>query len=131
MGFLNKLKNKTTDKIADRASTAIVNKMFGKKDKEEGYVEEQPVQESAPVQEAAPVQQEAPQVQITQQEAQAMAAASVDPEAINQAMGIAYNTKRCPECQAICMNSPVECPYCHADLRSVKPLTPKELEELE
>ena len=57
--------------------------------------------------------------------AQAMSAQSAQ-----YAMGIAYNTKRCPECQAICLNAPVNCPYCGADLKGVKPLTPKELEEL-
>ena len=41
-----------------------------------------------------------------------------------------YNTKKCPECQALCFDAPVECPYCHADLKSVKPLTPKEFDKL-
>ncbi len=41
-----------------------------------------------------------------------------------------YNTKKCPECQALCFNAPVKCPYCEADLKSVKPLTPKEFDKL-
>lgn len=41
-----------------------------------------------------------------------------------------YNTKKCPECQALCFDAPVTCPYCEADLRSVKPLTPKEFDKL-
>lgn len=41
-----------------------------------------------------------------------------------------YNTKKCPECQALCFDAPVKCPYCEADLKSVKPLSPKEFDKL-
>lgn len=41
-----------------------------------------------------------------------------------------YNTKKCPECQALCFDAPVTCPYCGVDLKSVKPLTPKEYDKL-
>ena len=103
MGFLSKLKYKVEDKATDR----IVDKMFGKKQKEAEV-------------EAAVEEQQA----IANAQAASMSAAQ-------DAMGMAYNTKRCPDCQAICFNAPVTCPYCGADLKSVKPLTPKELEELE
>ena len=92
---------------------------------------------SAPA--AAPAAQE-PQMTEAQAQAiaqqqmaaqQAAAANMPTQEQMNMAMGMAYNTKRCPECQAVCFNSPVECPYCHADLKGVKPLTPEELEALE
>ena len=45
-------------------------------------------------------------------------------------MGVRYNTKRCPECNSVCFDSPIECPYCHADLKAVKPMTQKELKAL-
>ena len=88
----------------------------------------------------APAAQEQPQMTEAQAQAiaqqqmaaqQAAAASMPTQEQMNAAMGMAYNTKRCPECQAVCFNSPVECPYCHADLKSVKPLTPEKLEKLE
>ncbi len=134
LGLLSKIKYKTTDRIADKVSDGIVNKMFGKK-KEQEY-EEQPQAPAAaePVQEEAPQMTEAQAQAIAQQQmaAQQAAAASMpSQEQMNAAMGMAYNTKRCPECQAVCFNSPVECPYCHADLKGVKPLTPEELEALE
>ncbi len=128
MGFLERLSRKTSEKAADRAADKIVNKIFGKK-------EEKVEQEAAPVQEA-PVESpevEEPEVQeLTPEQQQAIAQAQASSMgAAQDAMGIAYNTKRCPECQAICFNAPVECPYCHADLKGVKPLTPEELEALE
>ena len=134
MGLLSKIKYKTTDRIADKVSDGIVNKMFGKK-KEQEY-EEQPQAPAAaePVPETeAPRMTEAEAQAIAQQQmaAQQAAAASINSEQMTAAMGIAYNTKRCPECQAVCFNAPVECPYCHADLKGVKPLTPEELEALE
>ena len=128
MGFLERLSRKTSEKAADRAADKIVNKIFGKKG-------EKVEQEAAPVQEAPAVSPEVeePEVrELSEEEQQAIAQAQAAGMASAQdAMGIAYNTKRCPECQAICLNAPVECPYCGADLKSVKPLTPKELEELE
>ena len=128
MGFLEKLARKTTDKAADRAADKIVNKIFGKK--EEKYVEEsEPVQETPA---AAPVAEEPEVKELTPEQQQAVAQAqAASMGAAQDAMGIAYNTKRCPECQAICFNAPAQCPYCGADIKSVKPLTPKELEELE
>ena len=128
MGFLDKLARKTTDKAADRASDRIVNKIFGKK---ESRVEEETVQvQQAPA--PAPVAEEPEVRELTSEQQQAIASAQAAGMASAQeAMGMAYNTKRCPECQAICFNAPVACPYCGADLKSVKPLTPKELEELE
>ena len=126
MGFLDKLARKTTDKAADRASDKIVNKIFGKK---ENKVET----EAAPTQQSAPAVEEVPETRaLTPEEQQAIAnAQAASMGAAQDAMGMAYNTKRCPECQAICFNAPVICPYCGADLKAVKPLTPKELEELE
>ena len=129
MGFLDKLARKTTDKAADRAADKIVNKIFGKK--EEKYVEDpEPVEQAAP---AAVPEVEEPEVkELTPEQQQAIAQAqTASMGAAQDAMGIAYNTKRCPECQAICFNAPATCPYCGADIKSVKPLTPKELEELE
>ena len=126
MGFLNKLKYKAEDRVADK----IVDKMFGKKQKEaevEAAVAEQQV---AAAQAEAAAQPETRT--LTPEEQQAIAnAQAASMSAAQDAMGMAYNTKRCPECQAICFNAPVTCPYCGADLKSVKPLTPKELEELE
>lgn len=126
MGFLDKLARKTTDKAADRASDKIVNKIFGKK---ENRIET----EVAPTQQSAPAVEEVPETRaLTPEEQQAIAnAQAASMGAAQDAMGMAYNTKRCPECQAICFNAPVICPYCGADLKAVKPLTPKELEELE
>ena len=128
MGFLERLSRKTSERAADRAADKIVNKIFGKK-------EEKVEQEAAPVQEA-PVESpevEEPEVQeLTPEQQQAIAQAQASSMgAAQDAMGIAYNTKRCPECQAICFNAPATCPYCGADIKAVKPLTPKELEELE
>ena len=127
MGFLERLSRKTSEKAADRVSDKIVNKVFGKKEKTT-------VGEETPVQQAAPVEDvEVPETrELTAEEQQAIAnAQAASMSAAQDAMGMAYNTKRCPECQAICFNAPVTCPYCGADLKSVKPLTPKELEELE
>ena len=126
MGFLNKLKYKAEDRVADK----IVDKMFGKKQKEaevEATVAEQQV---AAAQAEAAAQPETRTLTPEEQRAIANAQAA-SMSAAQDAMGMAYNTKRCPECQAICFNAPVTCPYCGADLKSVKPLTPKELEELE
>ncbi len=127
MGFLDKLARKTTDKAADRAADKIVNKIFGKKE------DKQVVEEPVVAAETSVPEAEEPEVrELTPEQQQAIANAQASSMAQAQdAMGIAYNTKRCPSCQAICFNAPVECPYCGADLKSVKPLTPKELEELE
>ena len=128
MGFLDRLSSKTANKAADRISDKIVDGIFGKKKKE---VEEEAVQQAA---ETVTEASETPQVeqrQLTPEEQAAIAnAQAMSAQSAQDAMGIAYNTKRCPECQALCMNAPVTCPYCGADLKSVKPLTPKELEEL-
>lgn len=130
MGFLDKIKYRTEDKAAEKISTGIVNSIFGKKKKGSDDGNEVNVQE-APAQ-AEPVYQEQPEArQPTAEEMEAINRAQADAmKNASDAMGIAYNTKRCPECQAICMNAPVTCPYCGADLKAVKPLTPKELEEL-
>ena len=128
MGFLSKVTNRTTDKAADRVSDKIVNSLFGKKkNKDDGN---EIVAETPAVQE--PVAAETPETrQLTAEEIEAInKAQAASMQNASEAMGIAYNTKRCPECQAICVNAPVTCPYCGADLKSVKPLTPKELEEL-
>ncbi len=135
MGLLSKIKYKTTDRIADKVSDGIVNKMFGKKKEQEYEGQPQAPAAAEPVPEtAAPQMTEAEAQAIAQQQMaarQAAAASMPSQEQMNAAMGMAYNTKRCPECQAICFNAPVECPYCHADLKGVKPLTPEELEALE
>ncbi len=129
MGFLDKLARKTTDKAADRAADKIVNKIFGKKEEKVVVEEAEPVHQ-APA--AAPVAEETEVRELTPEQQQAIAQAqAASMGAAQDAMGIAYNTKRCPECQAICFNAPAVCPYCGADLKAVKPLTPKELEELE
>ena len=127
MGFLDKLTSKTANKAADRVSDKIVDGIFGKKKKKED--EEVVVEQVAEPMQGAPTEERrelTPEEQAAIANAQAMSAQSAQ-----EAMGIAYNTKRCPECQAICLNAPVTCPYCGADLKGVKPLTPKELEELE
>ena len=134
MGLLDKIKYKTTDRIADKVSDGIVNKMFGKKKESEPEVEPQVQGTPAPAVQEQPQITEAQAQAIAQQQMaaqQAVAASMPTQEQMNAAMGMAYNTKRCPECQAVCFNSPVECPYCHADLKGVKPLTPEELEALE
>lgn len=148
MGFLDKLKSKTETKVADRASDKIVNAIFGKKkaeaeqevsnaqqeaiDAQQRQIEEQQRildEQQRQMAEQAQAQAQAQQAQVTYvQGGQAPAATQ---EQMNAAMGIMYNTKRCPSCQAVCVNSPVECPYCHADLKNVKPMTPEELEALE
>ena len=40
------------------------------------------------------------------------------------------DTKKCPECQAMCFNAPATCPYCGADLKGVAPIPPEELEKM-
>ncbi len=153
MGFLDKLKSKTETKVADRASDKIVNAIFGKKkaEVEQGVNDaeleaERARQESMAAQQQAleerqrqldEQQRELAQAQMAQQSqaqvtyVQGGQAPAATQEQMNAAMGIMYNTKRCPSCQAVCVNSPVECPYCHADLKNVKPMTPEELEALE
>ena len=129
MGFLDKLTSKTASKAADRVSDKIVDGIFGKKKKAEEEVVVEQVEEPVEAAPAAPVEERrelTPEEQAAIANAQAMGGKSAQ-----EAMGIAYNTKRCPECQAVCFNAPVTCPYCGADLKGVKPLTPKELEELE
>lgn len=130
MGFLSKLTNKTANKAADRVSDKIVDSIFGRKKKDDG---------NEVIQEASVETVEEPVETVPQEEARQLSAeemAQINAAQANAmknaegAMGIAYNTKRCPECQAICLNAPVACPYCGADLKAVKPLTPKELEEL-
>ncbi len=130
MGFLSKLTNKTANKAADRVSDKIVDSIFGRKKKDDGneVVQEAPVETvEEPV---AEVPREEPR-QLSAEEMEMINASQANAmKNAEEAMGIAYNTKRCPECQAICLNAPVTCPYCGADLKAVKPLTPKELEEL-
>lgn len=129
MGLFDKVKSRTESKAADRISDGIVNAIFKKKKKDEEpepVAPAQPQVQEEPVQ-AAPVQ---PQVQPEQVQVN-VSASAMDPEQVQKAMGMAYNTKRCPECQAVCFNAPVTCPYCGADLKAVRPMTPEELEKLE
>ena len=125
MGFLDKLTRKTTDKAADRVSDKIVDKVFGKKKTEAPAAQPEP----AVAETAAP---EAPQArEMTAEEKQMVSneqAAST--ESVQAAMGMAYNTKKCPECQAMCFNAPAACPYCGADLKGVAPIPPEELEKM-
>ena len=131
MGLLDKIKYKTESKASDRISDSIVNGIFGKKKKEEEeQVQEPQVQEQPEPQPQVQVQAQ-PQPEVVYVNNNPQQARVPSDEEMQRAMGMAYNTKRCPECQAVCFNSPVECPYCHADLKGVKPLTPEELEALE
>lgn len=141
MGFLDKLSSKTiakaSNKMADKISDGIVNGLFGgnKKSNEPEQTYQQPAE---PAVQPEPVQVSQPQV-VVQQPAQpevvyvnnGAVPNMPSSEEMAKMMNMAYNTKRCPNCQAICVSSPVECPYCHADLKGVKPLTPEELEALE
>ena len=129
MGFLDRVTRKTTDKAADRVSDKIVNSIFGKKRKDDGN---ETVQQAPAVENAEPETVAVPETRpLTAEEQQAIAnAQAASAESMQAAMGMAYNTKKCPECQAICFNAPVTCPYCGADLKAVKPLTPEELEKL-
>ena len=130
MGLLDKIKYKTESKASDRISDSIVNGIFGKKKKEEEeQVPEPQVQEQPEPQPQVQVQQQ-PQPEVVYVNNSPQQGRMPTDEEMQRAMGMAYNTKRCPGCQAICMNAPVNCPYCGADLKGVKPLTPKELEEL-
>ncbi len=125
--FFDKLVTKTSDrtasKLADKISTGIVNSVSKPKKKETkaSTVEEKPKKtsrskKSPTTTDPKPVEQPA---------AENTGSGNVDPM-----MAARYNTKRCPNCQAICFNSPADCPYCFQDLRGVKPLTPKEFDEL-
>ncbi|MCQ2078826.1 MAG: hypothetical protein MJZ38_02045 [archaeon] len=142
MGFLDKITSKTitkaSNKMADKISDGIVNGLFGSKKTQDAPAQQEPVQaEPAPVAQPAPaepqvvVQQPAEPQVVYVNAGQPRAANIPSAEEMEKLMGMAYNTKRCPNCQAVCMNSPVECPYCHADLKGVKPMTPEELEALE
>ena len=126
MGFLERLSRRTSEKAADRVSDKIVNKVFGKKEKD--TVAAEPA--AAPVEPAETV--EAPEArEMTEEEKQMVAnAQAASAENVQAAMGMAYNTKKCPECQAMCFNAPVTCPYCGADLKGVAPIPPEELEKM-
>ena len=107
--FLDKVATKTTNKLADKVASGIVKTMTTKpKTRDSGN---STVAKSTGTKRTSAKQ-----------------GASDKPDADTMAMR--YNTKRCPECQALCFNSPAVCPYCEADLKSVKPLTPKEFDEL-
>ena len=124
MGFLDKLTRKTTDKAADRVSDKIVDKVFGKKKVEEAPAQPEPVVAEAPA--ATPEARE-----MTAEEKQMVAnAQAASAETAQAAMGMAFNTKKCPECQAMCFNAPAACPYCGADLKGVAPIPPEELEKM-
>ena len=128
MGFLDRLTRKTADKAADRASDKIVDKIFGKK-----KTEEAPVAQPEPVVEPAAAPVDAPEAprEMTAEEKQMVAnAQAASAENVQAAMGMAYNTKKCPECQAMCFNAPATCPYCGADLKGVAPRPPEELEKM-
>ena len=126
MGFLDKLTRKTTDKAADRAADKIVDKIFGKK-----KTEEAPVSQPEPVVAETAAPEEPAAREMTAEEKQMVAnAQAASAESMQAAMGMAYNTKKCPECQAMCFNAPVTCPYCGADLKGVAPIPPEELEKM-
>ena len=102
--FMDKLvsstSNKTASKLADKISSGIVKTVTTKPKSSKAKT----TTEAVPQKSAEP---------------------AVDPN-----VAMRYNTKRCPNCQGICFNSPADCPYCFQDLRKVKPLTPKEFDEL-
>ena len=127
MGFLDKLTRKTTDKAADRAADKIVDKIFGKKKTEEVPAAQPEPAAAAP----APAPKEPEAREMTAEEKQMVAnAQAASAENVQAAMGMAYNTKKCPECQAMCFNAPATCPYCGADLKGVAPIPPDELEKM-
>ena len=127
MGFLDKLTRRTADKAADRASDKIVDKIFGKKKNEEAPVAQPEPVVAEPA--AAPEEPEARE--MTAEEKQMVAnAQAASAENVQAAMGMAYNTKKCPECQAMCFNAPATCPYCGADLKGVATIPPEELEKM-
>ena len=124
MGFLDRLSRRTSEKAADRVSDKIVDKVFGKKKADEPAPVAQPEPEAA-----APEEPETRE--MTEEEKQMVAnAQAASAESVQAAMGMAYNTKKCPECQAMCFNAPVTCPYCGADLKGVAPIPPEELEKM-
>ena len=124
MGFLDRLSRRTSEKAADRVSDKIVDKVFGKKKADEPAPVAQPEPEAA-----APEEPETRE--MTEEEKQMVAnAQAVSAENVQAAMGMAYNTKKCPECQAMCFNAPATCPYCGADLKGVAPIPPEELEKM-
>jgi rubrerythrin len=129
MGFLSKVKNRTESKAADKIADGIVNAVFKKKKKDDDNEVRTAPKKSEP--EPQPQAQPQPQPQVDQEAIRAQATANaMNSEQMQMAMGAMYNTKRCPECQAVCVNSPAACPYCGADLKGVKPMTPEELEAL-
>ena len=99
--FLDKVATKTTNKLADKVSSGIVKGLTTKPKLKKG---ENSTADKNSAKKPADEPKEDP--------------------------AIRYNTKRCPECQALCFNAPLTCPYCDADLKGVKPLTPKEFDEL-
>ncbi len=124
MGFLDRLSRRTSEKAADRVSDKIVDKVFGKKKADEPAPVAQPEPEAA-----APEEPETRE--MTEEEKQMVAnAQAASAESVQAAMGMAYNTKKCPECQAMCFNAPATCPYCGADLKGVAPIPPEELEKM-
>ena len=124
--FLDKLVTKTSDrtasKLADKISTGIVNSMTKPKKSapKASTVEEKP--KTSRSKKSSSTTEFAPAEQPTRD--------NMNPSNGDPMMAARYNTKRCPNCQAICFNSPADCPYCFQDLRGVKPLTPKEFDEL-
>lgn len=131
MGLLDKITtktiSKTTNRMADKISDGIVNGLFGKKKSNSNDYYDSQVDAST-----------GDSGSMTNAERDAVAsrvAASVDVTGLNEGisslMGAAYNTKKCPECNSVCVNSPVTCPYCGADLKSIKPLTPDEIAALQ
>ena len=116
--FMDKLvsstSNKTASKLADKISSGIVKTVTTKpksKPAKSTTVEEKSKSSKAKT--------------TTEAVPQKSAEPAVDPN-----VAMRYNTKRCPNCQGICFNSPADCPYCFQDLRKVNPLTPKEFDEL-
>ena len=118
MGLLDKIGARTigkaTNRVADRISSGIVDGIVGKKDEsDETGTRNINIGGS---------------INMDPGVAEQMSAMSSI--GMQSAMGMAYNTKRCPNCKAVCVNSPVSCQYCSTDLTSVAPMTPKEMEEL-
>lgn len=127
MGILDKITSrtisKTTNRMADKISDGIVNGLFGKKKGNDRYDDSTGYSDNCTSGDCPPASAAAYNAAAMQ--------ASVNVtglgEGLNSIMGMAYNTKKCPECNAVCVNSPVTCPYCGADLKSVKPMTPEEM----
>lgn len=121
--FADKLIGRTTDKtatkLADKISSGIVKTVTTKPKKK-------PAAKPSTVEEKPKTSARS---KSTTEAVEQPKSSAPSPEA--ERMAMRYNTKRCPNCQGICFNSPPDCPYCFQDLRRVKPMSPKEFDELE